>query len=262
MSLQITTWNVNSVGARLGTILQVLDALQSDVLCLQEIKCEEAKFPALEFETRGYNVALLGQKSYNGVALLSKWRLEDVRRNLPSDPAEAQARYIEALVAHPSGPVRVACLYAPNGNPVDSEKFPYKLDWMRRLEAHAATLLALQEPLVLAGDYNIIPRPQDCFDPSAWSGDALYRPESRAAYQRLLHLGLSDAFLQLDGRAHQYTFWDYQAGAWQRDRGIRIDHLLLSPEATDRLERVEILRQARGMDKPSDHVPVTIALRT
>lgn len=257
MSLRVTTWNVNSIGARLPTVLRVLESLDADVVCLQELKCEEAKFPSLELQALGYNVILSGQKTYNGVALLSKWRLEDVRARLPGDDADQQARYVEALVNHDAGPVRIASLYAPNGNPVESEKFPYKLAWLQRLEAHARELLALEEPLILAGDYNIIPRPQDCFDPAAWAGDALFRPESLAAYQRLLHLGLQDAFLAADARPHQYTFWDYQAGAWQRDRGIRIDHLLCSPEAADRLQAVSIMREARGFDKPSDHVPIS-----
>ena len=261
-ALRIATWNVNSILARLPTALSVLERLDADVVCLQEIKCEEARFPRLELEDRGYHLAVLGQKSYNGVALLSRLPLEDVRYGLPGEDGEAQARYVEAVVLAAGGrAVRVGCLYAPNGNPVSSEKFAYKLAWSARLAEHAATLLQQEEALVLAGDYNIIPRDEDCFDPEAWRGDALFRPESRAAYRRLLHLGLSDAFLQADGRARQYTFWDYQAGAWQRDKGIRIDHLLLSPEAADRLEGVRIHREARGMDKPSDHVPVSVDLR-
>ena len=261
MRLRVTTWHVNSINARLPTVLKALDALESDVICLQEIKCEAGKFPTLELETRGYNIVLAGQKSYNGVALLSKWRIDSVRAELPGDTGDQQARYIEGVINHPQGAMRIASLYAPNGNPVGSEKFPYKLSWMQRLEAHAALLLSLEEPLILAGDYNIIPRPEDCFDPDAWTDDALFRPESRLAYHRLQHMGLVDAFLAADARPHQYTFWDYQAGAWQRDRGIRIDHLLLSPEAADRLESVAIMREARSFDKPSDHVPVSANFR-
>lgn len=257
MSLRISTWNVNSILARLPTALRVLGEVNADIVCLQEIKCEDARFPRLELEAAGYSCAVHGQKSYNGVAILARGRLEDVTIGLPGDPEDAQARYMEAVFSRPGGVVRVLNLYAPNGNPIGTDKFSYKLAWMRRLEARVRALLALEEPLVVAGDYNIIPREEDCFDPEAWRGDALFQPESRAAYRRLLNLGLTDAFLQADGRAHQYTFWDYQAGAWQRDRGIRIDHLLLSPQAADRLLKVAIHRPARALDKPSDHVPVT-----
>lgn len=254
--MRIATWNVNSIGARLPTALQVLQHMNADVVCLQEIKCEEHRFPRLEIEALGYNVALLGQKSYNGVAILSRGRLEDIVYGLPGDPLDAQARYLEAVITQDGVAYRIVSLYTPNGNPVESEKFPYKLAWLERLQARAEGLLRQEEPLILAGDYNIIPRPEDCFDPAVWTGDALFRPESRAAYRRLLALGLTDAFMAMDGRPHQYTFWDYQAGAWQRDRGIRIDHLLLSPEAADRLRAIAIHRSARALDKPSDHVPV------
>ncbi len=256
MSLVIAAWNVNSINARLPTVLEVLKALDADVICLQERKCEDAKVPREALEDAGYGVASHGQKTYNGVAILSRHRFEEVTARLPGDETDEQARYLEAVIAAPSGPVRVASLYCPNGNPIGSEKFAYKLAWMARLEAHVQGLLALEEPLVLAGDYNIIPRPEDCHDPRAWAGDALFQPESRAAYRRLVHLGLVDAFQQADGRAHQFTFWDYQAGAWQKDHGIRIDHLMLSPQAADRLQDVRIHRAARGLEKPSDHVPI------
>lgn len=257
MNVRIASWNVNSIGARLPTVLTVLDELKPDVICLQEIKCEDHRFPFLEIQSRDYFIEVLGQKSYNGVALLSKWPIHDICKGLPSlEEAPAQARYLEASISHPSKSLRVACLYAPNGNPTGSEKYPYKLEWLRRLETRARTLLDVEEPLILAGDYNVIPRHEDCFDPNAWTEDALFQPASRAAYQRLLHLGLTDAFLQADGRPHQYTFWDYQAGAWQRDRGIRIDHLLLSAEAADCLTGLSIMRSARSLDKPSDHVPI------
>lgn len=256
MNLRICTWNVNSILARLPTALHVLDRLAADVICLQEIKCEDARFPRLELEERGYHIATHGQKSYNGVAILSKHRLEDVRAGLPGDASDIQARYLEAVIGLPGRAFRVASLYAPNGNPLGSEKFPYKLAWHARLHAHAQALLALEEPLVLAGDYNIIPREADCYDPLAWAGDALFQPQSRAAHRRLEHLGLTDAYMQADGRKNQYTFWDYQAGAWPRDRGVRIDHLMLSPQAADRLGHVEIFREARALEKPSDHVPI------
>jgi exodeoxyribonuclease-3 len=260
MPLTIATWNVNSINARLPTVLEVLKALDADVVCLQELKCEDAKVPREALEDAGYHVESHGQKTYNGVAILSRFRLEEVRRGLPGDQTDEQARYLEAVIAGPTGPVRVASLYCPNGNPIGTEKFSYKQAWMARLETHVKALLSQEEQLVLAGDYNIIPRPEDCYDPKAWAGDALYQPESRAAYRRLCNLGLVDAFLQADGRTHQYTFWDYQAGAWPKDHGIRIDHLMLSPQAADRLQDVTIHRTARALEKPSDHVPILARL--
>lgn len=262
MSLSIATWNVNSITARLPTALAVLKELDADVVCLQEIKCEEQKFPRLEIEDLGYTVAIHGQKTYNGVALLSKYPLEDVERGLPGMEDDPQSRWIEALVNAPGGVVRVASLYAPNGNPPDTEKYPYKLRFMDALIAQAQARLKLEEPYVIAGDYNIIPRNEDCWDPKAWEGDALFLPESRARYRRLANLGYADAFMQADGGIHAYTFWDYQAGAWQKDHGIRIDHLMCSPQAADRLDSVRILKTARGREKPSDHVPVMGAFRS
>ncbi len=234
-------------------------AAAPDVACLQEIKCVDEAFPRAAFEDLGYNVATHGQKTYNGVALLSKTPLEDVRRGLPGDDGDDHARYIEAVVSGPR-PVRVASIYLPNGNPIGTEKFAYKLGWFGRLQRHAAELLALEEPLALAGDYNVIPEPTDCDDPAAWTGDALYQPESRSAFRALKWQGLTDAWQQADGTPHSYTFWDYQAGAWRRNHGIRIDHLLLSPQAADRLVGAEIHKDVRGWEKPSDHVPVTIDL--
>lgn len=256
MAITIATWNVNSILARLPTALEVLGAINADVVCLQELKCEDGRFPSPEIEALGYHVETLGQKTYNGVAILTKLRVEEVVRGLPGMEGDAQARYLETVLAAPAGPIRVASIYVPNGNPVASEKYPYKLQFLDCLQRHAAALLAHEEPLILAGDYNIIPGEADCHDPKAWEGDALFRPETRAAWRRLLNLGLTDAFAQADGRAHSYSFWDYQGGAWPKDHGIRIDHLLLSPQAADRLDGARIHRTARGMDKPSDHVPV------
>lgn len=255
MPLSIAAWNVNSILARLPTALEVLKAIDADVVCLQELKCEDPRFPRLEIEDLGYSVETHGQKTYNGVAILSRYRIEEVERGVPGFE-DVQSRYIEAVIAAPDGPVRVASLYAPNGNPVGTDKFTYKLAFMEALAAHASARLALEEPFVIAGDYNVIPRDEDCHDPRVWAGDALYQPESRAAYRRLENLGFADAYMQADGRTHQYTFWDYQAGAWPKDHGIRIDHLLLSPQAADRLQSVEIFRKARGLEKPSDHVPI------
>jgi len=259
--VRIATWNVNSVNARLETVLAWFEEAQPDVACLQEIKCIDEKFPAEAFERLGYNVAVHGQKSYNGVAIVSKTRLEDVHRGLPGDDGDDHARYLEAVVSGPA-PVRVAAIYLPNGNPVGTEKFTYKLRWLERLTAHATALLALEERLVLAGDYNVIPEPEDADDPAAWLGDALFQPQTRAAFRRLKWLGLTDAYMSADGAPGGYTFWDYQAGAWNRNHGIRIDHLLLSPQAADGLAEVVIHRDVRGRDKPSDHVPVVAELRT
>lgn len=257
--MRIATWNVNSVNARLPTVLEWLEAAQPDVACFQEIKCVDGKFPREAFEDLGYNVETHGQKSYNGVAMLSKYPLSEVRRGLPGDAGDEQARYIEALVEAPR-PVRVGGLYLPNGNPLGTEKFAYKLAWFRRLEAHARDLLTLEEPFVLCGDYNVIPQAEDARNPEAWRDDALFQPESRAAFRALKFLGLSDAH-EIGGEpAGTYTFWDYQAGAWQRNHGIRIDHALLSPQAADRFRAIETHRDARDMDKPSDHVPVVIEL--
>jgi exodeoxyribonuclease III len=257
--MRIATWNVNSVNARLPTVLAWLEAAAPDVACFQEIKCVDEKFPREPFEALGYNVVTHGQKSYNGVALLSKVPVSDVRRGLPGDEADDQARYLEAVIEAPR-PVRVASIYLPNGNPLGTEKFAYKLAWFERLRAHAAGLLALEEPLVLAGDYNVIPTPTDARNPEAWTGDALFQPESRAAFRALRHLGLSDASELGRQPAGTFTFWDYQAGAWQRDHGIRIDFALLSPQAADRFLAIETHRDARDMDKPSDHVPVVVDL--
>jgi exodeoxyribonuclease-3 len=257
--MRIATWNVNSVNARLETVVRWFEEAKPDVACLQEIKCVDEKFPTEAFERLGYNVAVHGQKSYNGVALLSKTPLEDIRRGLPGDEADEQARYIEAVVSGPQ-PVRVASIYLPNGNPLGTEKFAYKLAWMARLHAHARELLTLEEPLALVGDYNVIPELRDAENPKAWVDDALFQPESREAFRSLKWLGLTEAYLEFDGAPGAYTFWDYQAGAWQRNHGIRIDHALLSPQAVDLLTGVSIHRDVRGWDKPSDHVPLVIEL--
>jgi len=257
--MRIATWNVNSINARLETVVRWFEEAQPDVACLQELKCLDEKFPAEPFERLGYNLAIHGQKTYNGVAILSKRPLEDVRRGLPEGEGDDHARYIEAVVSGPE-PVRVASIYLPNGNPVSTEKFAYKLAWMERLQRHAQALLALEEPLVLLGDYNVIPEPRDAEFPANWTGDALFQPESRAAFRALKWLGLYDAYLQADGAPGAYTFWDYQAGAWQRNNGIRIDHALLSPQAVDRLRGVSIHRDVRGWEKPSDHVPLVVDL--
>lgn len=259
MALKIAAWNVNSILARLPTALKVFAAVDADVWCLQEIKCEDQRFPRLEIEALGFNVETYGQKSYNGVAVLSKHRIEQTQRGVPGLDHE-HARYLEAVIAAPGGPVRIASIYAPNGNPIGTEKFRFKLDFMEALRAHLRQLLKFEERFAIAGDFNVIPREVDCHDPRVWRGDALFQPETRAAYRALVNLGLSDAYMLADGAAHRYTFWDYQAGAWQKDHGIRIDHMLLSPQAADRLAGFEIFKQARGMEKASDHVPIVASL--
>jgi exodeoxyribonuclease-3 len=250
--VKVASWNVNSIKARLPNVLDWMAAAQPDVLCLQETKCPEADFPLLEIKGLGYHVETAGQRSYNGVALLTKEPARDLVKGLPGDPADEQARYIEATV----GDLRIASIYLPNGNPVDSEKFPYKLAWMDRLCAHAGALLEREVPLVLAGDYNICPGDEDVYDPVGWRNDALCRPESRARFRRLIHLGFTDAFRALHAEPHVYTFWDYQAGRWYRDEGLRIDHLLLSPQAADRLSACAVDKGPRGKDKASDHTPI------
>ncbi len=254
--MKIATFNVNSIKVRLGHLKDWLKESETDVVCLQEIKCVDDAFPAGEIEDLGYNVAVHGQKTYNGVAILSKYPLEDVTCGLPGNDGDEQARYIEAVVPAGDTVLRVCGLYLPNGNPVDTEKFSYKLEWMDRLIARAKELLLLEEPFVMMGDYNIIPHEDDVHDPDAWRNDALFRPESRAKFYELLNLGLTEAFRACHSEPHKYTFWDYQAGAWQKDNGIRIDHLLLSPQAADRLRACDIDKAMRGREKPSDHVPV------
>ncbi|WP_421694939.1 exodeoxyribonuclease III [Aestuariivirga sp.] len=260
--MKIATWNVNSIKARLDNALAWVGQAKPDVLCLQELKCEDHAFPAPAFEALGYNVLVHGQKTYNGVAILSKLPPEDVTRGLAGDDDDAQARYLEAVFSTKSGSVRVASIYLPNGNPLGTEKFTYKLRWMDRLHARAKMLLKLEEPFVLAGDFNVIPTPLDAKFPDNWTGDALFQPESRAMFRTLLNLGLTDAVRQIHGdEAGLYTFWDYQAGAWQRNNGIRIDHLLLSPQAADLLKSAQIEREVRTQERPSDHVPVMITLK-
>jgi len=258
--MKVTTWNINGVKARLESALAYLRQASPEVICLQEIKSITEAFPKEAFEDLGYQCAVHGQKGFNGVAILSKLPLEEVRTGLAGNDEDEQSRFIEAIISVPSGIVKVASIYAPNGNPVATEKFPYKLDWLQRLHAHFRELLAEEIPFVMAGDYNIIPEPIDAKRPSAWTSDALFQPESRAAYRRMLSDGLTDAIRLCHPGPGVYTFWDYQAGAFQKDDGIRIDHLLLSPQATDRLRSAGVDRFTRGWEKPSDHVPAWVEL--
>ena len=254
--MKIASFNINGIKARLPALLDWLAEAAPDVVCLQEIKSIDENFPREPIEDLGYNIETHGQKSFNGVAILSKFPIEDVVRGLPGDPEDEQARWIEATI----NTVRVCGLYLPNGNPVDSPKFPYKLRWMSRMKARAAELLASEEIALMCGDFNIIPQPEDAQRPDDWWGDALYRPESLALWREVLNLGFTDAFRARDAAPMNYTFWDFQAGAWNKNDGIRIDHFLLSPQAADRLRDCKIDRHMRGRDKPSDHVPIWVEL--
>jgi exodeoxyribonuclease-3 len=258
--MKIATFNINGIKARAEALPAWLDEAQPDVVLLQEIKSVDEAFPRELFEDRGYNVETHGQKSFNGVAILSKLPLEDVTRGLPGDAADEQARYIEATVMGEDSALRICGLYLPNGNPVPGPKYDYKLAWMDRLKARAEALLAEETPFLMAGDYNIIPQAEDAKHPENWREDALFRLDSRNAFRRILNLGLTDAFRARHQGPGHYSFWDYQAGAWNRDNGIRIDHLLLSPACADRLRDCQIDRDVRGREKPSDHVPVWVDL--
>ncbi len=258
--MRIATWNVNSVRQRLDHLLTWLRECSPDVACLQEIKCLDEAFPREPIEALGYNVVTHGQKTFNGVALLSRHPFDETTPRLPGDEDDLHARFIEGVVSHKSGTLRVACLYLPNGNPPDTDKYPYKLRWMSRLADYSRQRLLGEEPLVLAGDFNVIPGPDDVYNPAAWAGDALFLPPTRDSFQSLLNLGFTDAIRASTDAPGQYTFWDYQAGAWQKNNGIRIDHLLLSPQAADRMTAAGIDRHVRSWEKPSDHVPVWVDL--
>jgi exodeoxyribonuclease-3 len=260
--MKIATWNINGIKARLDNVRTWLEEAQPDIVCLQEIKSVDENFPSEVFEEMGYNVETHGQKSFNGVALLSKIPLEDVSRGLPGDDSDEQARFIEGLAVEGDLAVRVAGIYLPNGNPIGTEKFDYKKAWMERLIDYAEARLDADEAFLIAGDYNIIPTPDDCANPKAWEDDALYQPESRDVFFALTNLGLTDAVRATNPASETYTFWDYQAGAWQKNNGIRIDHILLSPRAADRLDHVAIDKHTRGWEKPSDHVPLWVEIRT
>ena len=258
--MKIATFNINGIKARQDALSEWLLQAQPDVACLQEIKSLDENFPRAHFEAMGYHVETHGQKSFNGVAILSKLPLEDVVRGLPGDAADEQARWIEATVVGASRRVRVAGLYLPNGNPAPGPKYDYKLAWMARMEARVRDLLTGEAPLVFCGDYNVIAQAEDAAKPEAWATDALYLPQTRAAFRRLLALGLTEAFRARNQKPGQYTFWDFQAGAWERNNGIRIDHLLLSPQAADLLVDCQIDKAVRGGERPSDHVPIWIKL--
>ena len=255
--MRIASWNVNSAKARQDHILDYLKAGSADVLLIQETKTQDVNFPVDLYQDAGWNVVFHGQKSYNGVAIAARQPLTDVMSGLPGDAEDEQARYMEATIDG----VRVATIYLPNGNPAPGPKFDYKLAWMERLNKRAEELLRDEIPVVLAGDFNVIPQDIDCYDPPGWEGDALTRAESRAAFNRLSLLGYTDALRACHPGKVLYSYWDYQAGAWQKDNGVRIDHLMLSPEAADRLVAAEVDKGPRGLEKPSDHTPVWVDLR-
>ena len=257
--MKIATYNINGIKARLPRILEWLDEAKPDVVLLQEIKSVDENFPRMEFEDKGYILETHGQKSFNGVAILSKFPLEDIRRGLPGDDTDEQARWIEATVMS-STPIKVCGLYLPNGNPVPGPKYAYKISWMERLFNRAIELINLEEPALMAGDYNVIPQEEDASTPENWTNDALFLAKTRAAYQKIINLGFTDAFRCRNPQPMNYTFWDFQAGAWNKNEGIRIDHFLLNPHCADLLKECEIDRYMRGREKPSDHVPIWVGL--
>ena len=256
----VATFNINGIKARLSGLLAWLEERRPDVALLQEIKSVDAGFPAEPIENLGYRVETHGQKSFNGVAILSRLPLEDVSRGLGGDPGDEQARWIEASVIGDSAAVRVCGLYLPNGNPVPGPKYDYKLAWMARMRSRAEELLKTEMPFLMAGDYNIIPQQEDCWDEAAWKDDALYLPESRTAYRSIMNLGFTDALATRGAAPGNYTHWDYQGGAWNRNHGVRIDHVLLSPQCADLLVDCQVDREMRGRERPSDHVPVWVDL--
>lgn len=250
--MKIATWNVNSLNARRDHLLRWLSEFDPDVVLLQELKGVEEKFPMMEVNAAGYEAVVVGQKTYNGVAIVSKTPIEVTATRLPGEEEDEQARYVEGIV----NGVRLGCIYLPNGNPAPGDKYDYKLRWMRRLYTHAQTLLKTEEPFVLGGDYNVIPEPEDVYAPQKWTRDALYLPESRNALRCIVNLGLTDAFRACNSEGGRYSWWDYRSGSWDRDEGCRIDHLLLSPQAADKLGASGIDKTPRSWDKPSDHTPV------
>jgi exodeoxyribonuclease-3 len=255
--MKISTFNVNGVNGRLPILLRWLESAKPDVVCLQELKAPEEKFPTIAVRGCGYGAVWHGQKSWNGVAILAREiKPVEIRRGLPGDPDDLHSRYIEAAV----GEIIVGCVYLPNGNPAPGPKFDYKLRWFERLIAYAAELLSTRKPVVLCGDFNVMPTELDVYKPERWVDDALFRPEVRAAYGRLLAQGWTDALRSLHPGERIYTFWDYFRNAYGRNAGLRIDHLLLSPAISGRLKAADVDRDVRGWDKASDHAPVWIEL--
>jgi exodeoxyribonuclease-3 len=258
--MRIATWNVNSIKQRMDQLVGWLTERSPDIVCLQETKCIDQAFPREPLESMGYNVAVHGQKAFNGVAVLSKLRFDEVTPRLPGEDSDDHARFMEAVISTASGSLRLASLYLPNGNPPATEKYAYKIAWMDRLLRYAQERLSLEEPLILAGDFNVIPTTADARNPERWTADALFLPHTREKFRALCNLGFTDAVRAASEGPGPFTFWDYQAGAWQKNDGIRIDHLLLSPQATDRLTAAGVDKHVRSWEKPSDHVPVWVEL--
>ena len=258
--MKIASFNINGIKARLPALLDWLAEARPDVAVLQEIKSLDDAFPRSEIEDAGYNIATHGQKGFNGVTILSRLPLEDVARGLPGDDSDDQARWIEATVVGEHAALRICGLYLPNGNPAPGPKYDYKLAWMERLQHRAAALLQAEDAAVILGDFNVIPQAEDCRDPRDWEADALFLPPTRAAFHRLVNLGLTDALRATDASPGIYTFWDFQGGAWQKNNGIRIDHVLLTPQAADRLTACGIDKEVRSRERPSDHVPIWVTL--
>lgn len=258
--ITIATWNVNSIKPRMEHLLGWLRETGTDIVLLQETKTVDEAFPAMEIEDLGYNIAIHGQKTYNGVAILSKFPLDDITRGLPGDESDEQARYIEAVVSTDGGAVRVASVYVPNGQAPDSDKFQYKMRFFDRLYAHAQSLLEYDEPLVMGGDYNVAPLPIDVYDPAKLDGTVCYHPEERAKLRTLLNLGLYDVYRVKEPTKPQYSWWDYRGGMFQKGQGYRIDHLLCNALAVDMLQDVWVDEAPRKLEKPSDHTPVVAKL--
>jgi exodeoxyribonuclease III len=254
--MRIATWNINSIKQRIDNLCAWLSERSPDIVCLQETKCIDEAFPREPLEALGYNVVVHGQKAFNGVALLSNFRFDEVKPRLPGDDSDDHARFLEAVISVGPRALRVASLYLPNGNPPDTDKFSYKLNWMGRLFDYSNECMQLEEPLILAGDFNVIPTELDARNPAKWVGDALFDARTRQRFRALCNLGLTDAVRAATDGPGPFTFWDYQAGAWQKDDGIRIAHLVLSPQAADRLVAVGVDKDVRSWEKPSDHVPV------
>jgi exodeoxyribonuclease-3 len=254
--MRIATWNVNSIKQRMENLCAWLSERSPDIVCLQETKCVDDAFPREPLEALGYNVAVHGQKAFNGVAVLSKVPIDEANSRLPGDDSDEHARFLEVVVSTAGRALRVASLYLPNGNPPDTDRFFYKLKWMERLFKYVYERLQLEEALILGGDFNVIPSEADARNPARWVGDALFDPRTREKFRALCNLGLTDAVRAAADGPGPFTFWDYQAGAWQKNEGIRIDHLVLSPQAAGHLIAVGIDKDVRAWEKPSDHVPV------
>jgi exodeoxyribonuclease-3 len=256
--MKIATYNVNGVNGRLPVLLRWLEEAQPDIVCLQELKAPQDKFPKQAIADAGYNATWHGQKSWNGVAILARGMdIHEVSRALPGDPDDTHSRYIEAAI---NGMI-VACLYLPNGNPAPGPKFDYKLQWFERLTAHAKELFAIDKPVVITGDFNVMPTELDVYKPERWVDDALFRPEVRAAFQKLMKQGWTDAIRKLYPEETIYTFWDYFRNAYGRNAGLRLDHFLLSPHVSKKLLAAGVDRHVRGWEKSSDHAPVWIELK-